>query len=79
MPVEWPIPNTEFITGSNARMLSHDIQSTLGGRYIPVDVYPFDFQKCRQLLIITRDTERMLEISSKKIEVVPVWKWLLNL
>lgn len=38
-----------------------------------------NFQKCRQLLIITRDTERMLEISSKKIEVVPVWKWLLNL
>jgi len=34
---------------------------------------------CRQLLIITRDTERMLEISGKKIEVIPVWKWLLNL
>jgi uncharacterized protein len=34
---------------------------------------------CRQLLIITRDTERMLEISGKKIEVIPVWKWLLDL
>lgn len=35
--------------------------------------------ECNQLLIITRDTERMLEISGKKIEVIPVWKWLLNL
>jgi len=32
-----------YITGSNAKMLSQDIQSTLGGRYIPVDVYPYDF------------------------------------
>jgi uncharacterized protein len=35
--------------------------------------------ECRHLIIITRDTERMLEISGKKIEVIPVWKWLLNL
>jgi len=35
--------------------------------------------ECRHLLIITRDTERILEISGKKIEVIPVWKWLLNL
>ncbi len=35
--------------------------------------------ECRHLLIITRDTERMLEISGKKIEVIPVWKWLINL
>jgi uncharacterized protein len=34
---------------------------------------------CRHLFIITRDTERKLEMSSKKIEVIPVWKWLLNL
>jgi predicted AAA+ superfamily ATPase len=35
--------------------------------------------ECHQLLIITRDTERMLEIKGRKIEVIPVWKWLLNL
>ena len=34
---------------------------------------------CGHLFIITRDTERMLEINGKKIEVIPVWKWLLNL
>ena len=34
-----------YITGSNAKMLSQDIQTTLGGRYIPVDVYPYDFKE----------------------------------
>lgn len=34
-----------YITGSNAKMLSQDIQSTLGGRYIAVDVYPYDFRE----------------------------------
>jgi predicted AAA+ superfamily ATPase len=34
-----------YITGSNAKMLSSDIQITLGGRYITVDVYPYDFSE----------------------------------
>jgi predicted AAA+ superfamily ATPase len=34
-----------YITGSNAKMLSRDIQSTLGGRYIPIDVYPYSFKE----------------------------------
>ena len=34
-----------YITGSNAKMLSKDIQTTLGGRYIAVDVYPYDFKE----------------------------------
>ena len=32
-----------FITGSNARMLSRDIATTLGGRYIIREVFPFTF------------------------------------
>lgn len=35
--------------------------------------------ECNKLLIITRDTERTLEIDGKVIEVIPVWKWLLDL
>ena len=62
--------NVDFLY--NARMLSQDIQSTPGGRYIPAEVYPCDLLECRHLLIITRDTEQMPEISGKKIEVVPV-------
>ena len=34
-----------YITGSNAKMLSNEIQSTLGGRYISVDVYPYSFEE----------------------------------
>jgi len=34
-----------YITGSNAKMLSRDIQTTLGGRYIPVDIYPYSFKE----------------------------------
>ena len=34
-----------YITGSNAKMLSGDIQTTLGGRYITIDVYPYDFKE----------------------------------
>ncbi|MDR2729218.1 MAG: ATP-binding protein [Chitinispirillales bacterium] len=34
-----------YISGSNAKMLSGEIQTTLGGRYIVVDVYPYDFKE----------------------------------
>lgn len=42
-----------YITGSNAKMLSRDIQTALGGRFIPVDVYPYDF---REYLIANKIT-----------------------
>jgi predicted AAA+ superfamily ATPase len=34
---------------------------------------------CRRLLVITRDTERVVEIDGKTIEVIPIWKWVLGL
>lgn len=34
-----------IITGSNAKMLSRDIASTLGGRYFLQEVYPFSFKE----------------------------------
>ena len=34
-----------FITGSNAKMLGRDIQTTLGGRYIEGQVFPYSFQE----------------------------------
>lgn len=58
-----------YITGSNARMLSQDIQSTLGGRYIPVDVYPYDFKEfleANDILI----TENSLLSTEAKSEVM---------
>jgi len=32
-----------YITGSNAKMLSRDIQTVLGGRYIDMAIYPYSF------------------------------------
>ena len=37
-----------MITGSNARMLSREIVSSLGGRYIPREVFPFSFREYLQ-------------------------------
>ncbi len=34
-----------YITGSNARMLSSEIATTLGGRFMIQHVYPFSFQE----------------------------------
>lgn len=37
--------NRVFITGSNAKMLSSEIASTLGGRFLIKEIYPFNFQE----------------------------------
>lgn len=37
-----------MITGSNAKMLSKEITTTLGGSYIPRDIYPFSFDEYLQ-------------------------------
>lgn len=34
-----------YITGSNAKMLSRDIATTLGGRYWVMNVYPYSFEE----------------------------------
>ena len=33
------------ITGSNAKMLSREMQSTLGGRYLEIQVWPYSFEE----------------------------------
>lgn len=34
-----------FVTGSNAKMLSRDIETVLGGRYLDVSLFPFSFEE----------------------------------
>lgn len=36
---------TIFITGSNAKMLSGEINTTLGGRFLVAEVYPYSFKE----------------------------------
>lgn len=36
---------TIFITGSNAKMLSSEISTTLGGRFLTTEVYPYSFKE----------------------------------
>ncbi|MDR0864564.1 MAG: ATP-binding protein [Candidatus Symbiothrix sp.] len=54
-----------YITGSNAKMLSQDIQTTLGGRYIAVDVYPYDFKEFLTALNISITTNSLLSTETK--------------
>lgn len=37
--------HTIFITGSNAKMLSGEINTTLGGRFLTAEVYPYSFRE----------------------------------
>ena len=34
-----------YITGSNAKMLSRDIETVLGGRYLDIKVFPYSFEE----------------------------------
>ena len=34
---------------------------------------------CKRLIILTYELEEEIVVKDKKIEVIPVWKWLLNL
>jgi predicted AAA+ superfamily ATPase len=36
---------TIYITGSNAKMLSGEISSTLGGRFLTTEVFPYSFKE----------------------------------
>lgn len=49
-----------YITGSNAKMLSRDIATTLGGRYVIKEIYPFSFAEY---------------LTYKKIELSDNWEY----
>ncbi len=54
-----------FITGSNAKMLSREIMSELGGRYLPVEVYPFSFKEFLSFKHIDHDEYSLIGTESK--------------
>lgn len=54
-----------YITGSNAKMLSSDIQTTLGGRYITINVYPYSFREFLELHHTAYDELSLLSTESR--------------
>lgn len=67
-----------WITGSNAKMLSSEIMSALGGRYIPEEVYPYSFREFLDVQGVKYDEPSLLALDSRS-EVVRWWneylKW----
>lgn len=57
-----------YITGSNAKMLSRDVATTLGGRYITINVYPYDFKEFLNAHEI-RITENILSATESRATV----------
>ena len=58
-----------FITGSNARMLSHEIEERLGGRYLSMYVTPYSFREYLMALDIDY-TERAVMGTKAKGRIV---------
>lgn len=54
-----------FITGSNAKMLSKEIMAALGGRYLPVEVYPFSFKEYLSYTGVAYDDMALTATESK--------------
>lgn len=61
-----------WITGSNAKMLSMEVMSTLGGRYLSTEVYPFSFLEFLQSKRVQHDELSLLGTESRAA-VVRSW------
>ncbi len=54
-----------WITGSNAKMLSSEIMTTLGGRYLSTEVYPYSFQEFLKIKGVPYDENTLLATESR--------------
>ena len=60
------------ITGSNSKMLSREIASTLGGRFVIMNIYPYSFSE--YLLAYGKDEDYLGTISTKaKADVIALY------
>lgn len=66
-----------WITGSNAKMLSAEVMSTLGGRYLSTEVYPFSFQEYLEAKEVPHDELSLLGTESRAA-VVRMWNEYLS-
>ncbi len=54
-----------FITGSNTKMLSKEIMSELGGRYLTIEVYPFSFKEYLSFTQVSHDEYSLIATETK--------------
>lgn len=54
-----------WITGSNAKMLSSEIMTTLGGRYLATEVYPYSYQEFLKVKEVPYDENSLLATESR--------------
>lgn len=62
-----------FITGSNAKMLSREIATTLGGRFMICTVYPYNFKEYLQAKNIRSDSRSLLSTKGRAA-IVPAFQ-----
>lgn len=60
-----------FVTGSNAKMLSRDIATSLGGRFIVKEIFPFSFEEYLEINGV--ELSKNWEFSGMKNSVVKLW------
>ena len=58
---------TVWITGSNAKMFSKEIMTTLGGRFIPIEVYPYSFREFLRSRNISHDDNTLMSTNGKAL------------
>lgn len=65
-----------FITGSNAKMLSKEITAGLGGRYIPVEVYPLSFKEYLSFYEVAYDELSLTATETKALFMKAYWEYI---
>lgn len=61
-----------WITGSNAKMLSSEVMTTLGGRYLSSEVYPYSFKEYLNVEGILYDSISLLGAETRA-DVIRAW------
>ena len=61
-----------WITGSNAKMLSSEVMTTLGGRYLAMEVYPYGFKEYLDVEEVSYDKISLLATTARAA-VVRAW------
>jgi predicted AAA+ superfamily ATPase len=65
-----------YVTGSNAEMLSHEIATTLGGRFINKEILPLSFYEYLKFkkIIVTKKSK----LSSERFQIIKEYNTYLN-